>query len=425
MNILHPRSTLHALSPMAIGTPEVESLTSYFCRLAYSHGMTAQKLADWVLDYFDSAVCERYGWHQRSFSSQSIESEQWAAWLSELTGIEGLDHLTLAPWRDLVGMPGLAPRSDRWCPCCLADDKAKGADPYLRLSWEVAPVTVCVRHKVELCSKCPHCEQTNVRNRAAIVVPGYCTACGGFLGDPYTKPATPEALWVARQVGLMLQALPKVTAEARTPLLETVIQRMADGRAATFAKRYGFSKSGVWHWVNKGGLPSLKAWLTIALHGGISLERLFAGDIDDWIVPLEPTQMALPLPASPRAGIRSVTLDWDAIRASLQAMVLAPEPVALHEACVQLGVSRKQLYLRANGEARALADRYRRHKAHATTKREETVRMHIGEVLDERLSAGYDGLSARDLWVAGVNEGAPSVPNIFSHIKAVIESRRS
>ena len=30
--MIHPRSTLHALAPMGKGTPEVESLTSYFCR---------------------------------------------------------------------------------------------------------------------------------------------------------------------------------------------------------------------------------------------------------------------------------------------------------------------------------------------------------------------------------------------------------
>ena len=368
-------------------------------------------------------MCDRYGWHQRSFSSQSVESEQWAAWLAELTGVEALDRLTLAPWRHLVGMPGLAPRSDRWCPCCLSEDRASGEDPYLRLIWDVAPVTVCLRHKVELCSKCPHCAQTNIRNRAAIVVPGYCTACGGFLGDAHVEPATPESLWVARQVGLMLQTPPKVTAEGRQALLETVIHRMADGRAGTFANRYGFSKSGVWHWVNKGGLPSLRAWLTIALHGGIGLDRLFAGDIEEWTVPHQSPQMVLALPESPRAGIPSKELDWDVIRASLKAMIAAPEPVALHEACTQLGVSRKQLYLRANTEARILADRYRRHQASLTQRREERLHVQIGEVLDERLAAGYDGMSARDLWSRCDTE-VQSVPSIFSHIRAVLNGRR-
>lgn len=55
-------------------------------------------------------------------------------------------------------------------------------------------------------------------------------------------------------------------------LLETVIERMADSRVSTFAQMLGLSKSGAWHWLNKGGLPTLPAWLAISLHGGIGLE---------------------------------------------------------------------------------------------------------------------------------------------------------
>lgn len=425
MSTLHnPRSTLHALEPMGRGTPEVESLTSYFCRLAFSHGMTAQKLADWVLAHFEQSVCEKYGWHQRSFSSMSPESEQWAAWLAALTGIASLDQHTLAPWRAVLGTPGLAPKSDRWCPCCLAEDKETGDEPYLRLAWDVAPVTVCLRHKVQLATTCPHCQRTNVRNRSAVVVPGYCTSCGGFLGDAETEPATPEALWTARQVGLMLQAPPKVAPTGLVPLLETVIERMADGRPSTFASRYGFSKSGISHWLNKGGIPTLKAWLTIALHGGIGLDKLFAGDVEGWEPPLTPVQMSIELPESPRAGIKSRELDWDSIRAQLQTLLQEPEPVSVHEASERLGVDRKNLYLRANIETRALADRYQRHRASVGEQRQARLQAQIGDVLDERLAAGYEGMSARDIWNR-LDTEAQSVPGIFRHISQVIDSRRT
>lgn len=85
---------------------------------------------------------------------------------------------------------------------------------------------------------------------------------------------------MARQVGLMHQEPPKVASTGLPPLLETVIERMADGHQSTFANRYGFSKSGNSHWLNKGGIPPLKAWLTIAGYGGIPLDRLFAGDAE-------------------------------------------------------------------------------------------------------------------------------------------------
>ena len=419
---LNPRSTLHALAPMGMDTPDVESLTGYFCRLAHSHGMTAQKLADWVLAYFEHPVCEKYGWHQRNLSSMSVESEQWAAWLSELTGVESLDRLTLAPWRHLLGMPGLAPRSDRWCPCCLAEDKQQGVEPYLRLAWELAPVDTCLKHKVQLTSICPHCQRSNVRNRAVIVVPGYCTACGGFLGDATPEPATPESLWIARQVGNMVVHRPQVGVDGVMPLLETVIERMADGRIATFAKRYGFSKSGIWHWLRKGGLPSIKAWLTIALNGGIGLDKLFAGEVEDWAMPQSTEQMVIPLPESPRAGIRSRELDWEAIRASLRAMLALPSPISINEACERVGVGRKHVYLRANTEARAIASRHSRYRTAVMLQRDERLRTQIGGILDERLAAGYDGISARDIW-ASLDTEAQSVSGIFSHINRVMTSR--
>lgn len=419
----NPRSTLHALVPMAQGSADVESLTGYFCRLAHSHSMTAQKLADWVLAHFERPVCEKYGWHQRNLSSMSVESEQWAAWLSELTGVNALDRLTLAPWRHLLGMPGLAPKSDRWCPCCLAEDKREGRDPYLRLAWELAPSTACLRHKVQLTSTCPHCQRSNVRNRATVVVPGYCTACGGLLGYEEGVAATPESLWVARQVGNMLEERPQVAVDGVVPLLETVIERMAGGQITTFAGHYGFSKSGVWHWLRKGGLPSLKAWLTIALHGGIGLNQLFAGEVVDWTMPEEPPQMTIPLATSPRAGIISRDLDWDAIRADLRALLVLPTPISINEACERVGIGRKHAYLRANREARAITDRYSRYRATVRQQREAKLQAQIGEILDERLAEGYEGMSARDIWSRLDNE-AQSVSGIFGHINQVL-SRKS
>lgn len=420
----NPRSTLHALAPLGKDTPEVESLTSYFCRLAFSHSMTAQKLANWVLERFDNPVCEKYGWHQRNLSSMSRESEQWAAWLSELTGVGALDRHTLSPWRSVLGTPGLAPKSDRWCPYCLAEDKAAGTAPYLRLSWDIAPVNVCLRHKVKLASTCPHCKRSNVRNRSTIVVPGYCTCCGGFLGDAETEPASPEDLWVARQVGLMLQEPPKVASTGLVPLLETVIERMADGRPSTFASRYGFSKSGISHWLNKGGIPSLKAWLTIAGHGGIGLDKLFAGDVESWEPPLVPMQLPIELSESPRAGIKSRELDWENIRAQLRAMLEEPEAVSVSQASERLGVDRKNLYLSANTEARALADRHVRHRAAIGDQRQARLHAQIAEVFDERMEAGYEGLSARDIWNR-LDTEAQAVSSIFRHIGAVMASRRS
>lgn len=422
MNMTVPRSTLHALKPIGPDTPNVESMTSYLCRLAHSHSMAAQNLVKWAFEHFGEKVSAKYLWHQRNFSGFSVECERWAVWLADLTGVGDLDRLTLLPWRHLVGAPGLVPRSDRWCPCCFAEDKAKGREPYLRLAWELAPVMVCHRHQVGLISACPHCKEGNVRNRSAIVVPGYCTACGGFLGGEAPQTATRDDLWIAGQVGLMLQGKPCVAPEGVVDLLRVVIERMADSKVATFANRYGFSKSGVWHWVNSGGFPGIRAWLTIALHGGIGLDRLFAGDVENWVVsPLDP-QVVIELPKAYRAGIRSRELDWLGIQAQLRAMLRLPTPISINEACKRVGVGRKHLYLRANVEARAITDRHSRYRARVRKQREDAFVARISEVLDTKVAVGFAGLSARDIWER-LDEDARSVENVFGLIRQVMETR--
>ncbi|KDC57254.1 TniQ family protein [Bordetella bronchiseptica] len=422
MNMMIPRSTLHALAPMGLDTPDVESMTSYLCRLAHSHSMAAQTLVEWVSEHFGEKMSAKYLWHQRNFSGVSAECERWAVWLADLTGVGNLDRLTLLPWRHLVGTPGLVPRSDRWCPCCLAEDREQGRDPYLRLAWELAPVEVCHRHKTPLVAICPHCNQGNVRNRSATVVPGYCTACGGFLGDTAEETASQDELWIAGQVGLMLQGKPCVAREGVVDLLRVIIERMAGSKGATFASRYGFSKSGVWHWVNSGGVPGIRAWLTIAMHGGISLDRLFAGDVEDWVVsPLDP-QAAIELPKAYRAGIRSRELDWLEIQAQLRAMLKLPTPISINEACERVGVGRKHLYLKANAEARTITDRHSQYRARVRKQREDALVVRIGEVLDAKVAEGFAGLSARDVWER-LDEEARSVESVFGLIRQVMETR--
>ena len=421
-NVTTPRSTLHAVKPIGLGTPDVESLTGYFCRLAYSHAVSATHLANGIMERFGHAVPADFKWCQRNFVSMGAETERWAAWLAELTGVGHFDLLTLVPWRSLLGVPGLVPQSDRWCPHCLAEDRAAGQDPYLRLSWDLAPATVCLKHKVELIHLCPHCNRSNVRNRASIVVPGYCTVCGGFLGEAETLPATPEALWIARQVGLMLSN-PPVPGEGEriSDTMRLIIARMAGGNVARFAYRLRLSKSTVWNWVNRGGQPTLRAWLDVSRHSGLALDKLMRGDLEGWVPPLEPPQLALCLAPSERKGVASRVLDWEAISEQLQAILSEETPITMAETCLRVGVDAKLLYLRVNQHARAISARYRDFELQEKRRREQALKNALEDVLEQRLSDGYDGMSARDVRELLAGTELANVRNVFALIKQVRE----
>ncbi|MCB1887813.1 MAG: hypothetical protein KDH20_09420 [Rhodocyclaceae bacterium] len=104
-------------------------------------------------------------------------------------------------------------------------------------------------------------------------------------------------------------------------------------------------------------------------------------------------------------------------------MLQLPSPVSINEAAARVGVGRKHLYLRANDEARAIADRHRRHGSSVRQERELKLQTQIGEILDERLAAGAEGMSAREIWNQTGTE-AKSVAHVFRHIRTVVDSRQ-
>lgn len=135
-----PRSTLHALAPIGIGTADTESLLSYFCRLAVPHAVSTTDLARYVLEQARHDVKADFTWQRRNLSCVGEAAEQWAAWLAELTGIGHLDQLTLSRWSPVLPALGLTARQGRWCSHCLAEDREVGRTTYFRLAWDIHSV---------------------------------------------------------------------------------------------------------------------------------------------------------------------------------------------------------------------------------------------------------------------------------------------
>jgi len=389
-----PRSILHTLEPLGAGTTQCESLLSYFCRLAVSHSVSTTDLARFVVvDRAGHDIRRDFEWQQRNLSGVGAAARSWAAWLSALTGVGNLDALTLSAWSTVLPNRGLAPHRSHWCPQCLREDRDAGAPPYFRLSWEVGPVQACYRHKTALVGACPHCGEKLVRHHGSIVVPGWCTRCGGFLGDADAIPAEPPALWVARQVEnwiarqVVTEGMPEVTTVLST--LDTLILGLDAGHYARFAKRIGQAKSTVHGWLRKGGQPSLDAYLVMALHAGLSLDQVIRGDTAGWKPRTSAEQLVLDLGAgAPVKRDAPRGHDWPAMRKTLEGFLKLPEPISVAEAGRRLGVDDRHLYLRANDLARALGERWKQHKAGCKTAHREVAKAHLRTVYQELVQAG-------------------------------------
>lgn len=373
MSMNNPRSSLHALTPIGMGTGQVESLQSYFCRLAVSHAVSLPSLARRVANTLPGELRENFDWHERNLNGTSEVTHSWAAALSALTSVGHLDKLTLLPWREVVAQRSLIAKSGRWCPDCFAEDQELGKQPYFRLVWELSDVKICHRHQAPLVNICPDCGRRDTRHKATYVIPGWCSCCGGFLGrraqgDACHPSVTPEAMWVSRQAEQLVAAQQQIsvtpTMSSLAAAIQTIVTRMDAGKSAAFARRVGLSKATVHHWLRDDGTPTLGASLQIAAHAGLTLPDLLSGKLDGWAPPMPNSQLVLDLRVELK-GKRSAprTLDWDAIKAELRSFMSLSVPISVAEAGRRLNIDDRHLYLRANQEARALGERWKRHLA--------------------------------------------------------------
>jgi len=378
IRINFPRSTLHALNPIGIGTGQAESLLSYYCRLAVSHAVSTTDLARFVIKEVQHDVISEFQWQRRNLSGVGEAAQTWAAWLSALTGVGDLDTLTLSRWSTVLPTLGLSPQSAHWCPHCLREDREAGRSPYFRLAWEVGPVNACELHKLTLVDTCPLCGQRHVRHHGEVVVPGWCTRCGAFLGDAEAPAADAADLWVARQVGDWIakqsNQLSMPTPQTVLGTLNTLILGLDGGQYSRFAKRIGVSKNSVHGWLRLGVLPRLDAYLAMALHSGLSLDDVIRGHVEDW-KPKISTQVAMGfdlVQSKKKAAPREY--DWPAIREALAGFLKRPEPISVAEACRRLEVDERRVYLQANDLARAVAARWKQHQSSLTAEKQSEAK---------------------------------------------------
>ncbi|WP_080406971.1 TniQ family protein [Burkholderia ubonensis] len=396
-----PRSMLNPLAPIGIGTPEIESLFSYFCRLAVSHSISAAELSRVVATAMGWKIAGRYDWNDVNLSGMADAAANWSSALSALTSVKRLDKLTLLTWRDVVSRQGVASASSHWCPQCLADDRALDRTPYFRLAWDVGTVSACPRHNTKLIHVCPDCGRPDARHNSAFVIPGWCAHCGAFLGDVESlTSAPPEATWIASQVGAMLEVqatLDKLpTREKLHDTIRELVTRLDTGKNALFARRIGLNKVTVHYWLKEGCIPSLSGHLRIASQTGLALPKLLTGDFSGWPSPTAEIHSLKSLFPDHTNRTAPRILDWDRIRAELTALNQLPDATSVEEAARRLGITKRQLYRNANGEARILAGRRKQDRLRESTQRQEAARMIIESACRDIMADGK-ALNLREL----------------------------
>jgi hypothetical protein len=194
-----------------------------------------------------------------------------------------LSRLTLLRWSDVLSNLHLLRPKRAWCPICYEERKIAGQIVYEPLIWCINAVTACVVHRRRLQTTCHFCNRQSYA-LASKSRPGFCSACGKWLGRSSTLPfSADEALpdsefeWQASvlgNLGDLLSTAPDLkylpTKEASTRSLDVCIERVFEGSATILSRNARVPKQTISNW-RAGIRPRLDALLRICFHSKVSL----------------------------------------------------------------------------------------------------------------------------------------------------------
>ncbi|CAL8477061.1 TniQ family protein [Caballeronia sp. S22] len=428
-----PRSLLYPLEPIGVGTADVESLASFFCRVAASHCVSSTDLLHRISKMCGWAAPPKNFWKDTNLSGMGDVAERYACALSEMTSVEHLDLLTLRLWRNVIAHRSKAPAKGRWCAACFEEDLANGRMPYFRLAWDVGDIDACAKHGARLPDACSDCGRTGARNNAACVVPGWCCYCGAPLGRVQAAHASAPAAetWKAAQVGQLLAAQASISSVPDrcnvTEGLRKLVDELDGGKSARFAQRIGANKSTVHWWLQQGGVPTLAAHLRIASQTGVSLVALLTGVIDDSIPILRAGPSLAELFPDYKKRASPHRRDSTDIDAKMDELRQSDVAVSVSEAARRMKVRRRQLYRVENEKSRVIAAKWTAHQRHCSEQhRLEAVRA-IEAAVEDILSRGK-APNLREVQQLVPREVLGGVRGVFAMIQeasAKIEASRS
>jgi len=301
-------SLLYALTPRGLGTPYVESLSSYVMRLAEAHVVSVWRL----ILHVRSQVCSdrlsrpsmRYAYPANGLGKgaeilrQSFEAA---------TGESDLRPLTLSVLQGSVSKLDIFRTTEAWCPGCLEQWRAEGVPIYSPLLSSIRVVAVCPVHACPLVDRCPHCHSQFTPLRAG-ARPGHCSICSQWLGtfdSPLSKDSLGEQtyhLWSSTAVGQVLAAMPDLQRmEPHVELIRNLQRCLDQSEGATreyLANLAGAAGCAFNHWASGRLKPTLDHLCRLSYQLKLPLLALFTGVPAQWRGPA-----LRRAPVAPRSGI--------------------------------------------------------------------------------------------------------------------------
>ena len=278
-------SHLYNLKPIGIGTPYVESLTSYIKRLAEAHSVSAGNLIrkELIPDMERNYVMINHFVRNNAIkinTMQSDISDCIVRILGEKTCNNSLIHLTMSAWKECFESRNTFRKNNAWCPFCFEESLKSNEPLYEQLIWTFRDVDICRKHQTPLVQKCPYCNALNTFISHSRV--GYCSKCNYWLGLRSDENAQIPLIndewhnWVYDNVGQLLTVLP-IIEEANLIKFRKNLSRL-NISMRRICKEINVSHGLIRNW--GGSKPCLTDVLGLSFKVGYSVYELLTQDIE-------------------------------------------------------------------------------------------------------------------------------------------------
>jgi len=384
---LPERSRLYTLEPIGIGTPDVESLTSYVIRLAQEHCVLPGTLVIHELlpllvrqDVSESAAHYPSRTWVRTFQALNGTgdlSRSAADALERLTTRNDLSTLTMLTWAHVISKKGLLRETQAWCPLCYEEWRVNGNKLYSPLLWSLKAVKMCFHHQRPLQERCPSPQcQKHLPILATHIRLGYCPHCNSWLGnmaapnfstaEALTGEESQQAYWNAIALGELLQIAPDVSAplqrEDLAIAIDLLIDRLPDKEAASLAHLLNLKPQAITDWQRGMLSPRVETLLHMCRLLSISPKQLFFESSDNPIV--THSRWKAPIDRPHPTMMRLVSDSEEALRGLEEELASDEEPPpSLQEAARRLGYrSKSSLYKRFPELAYAITAKHQKYQ---------------------------------------------------------------
>ena len=368
---LPTRSRLYSPEPVGIGTGMVESLASYLARMDEAHFVSAPDLMHCIASgatddvlYKDHQIYNLMRLRSRELNGLHQIAQRWSTLVANQTRCQGIDQLTLLPWRHILTPRALTHSGQCWCPQCLDDRLDAGQPVYWPLLWSLRAVTVCPIHRISLEQRCHRCH-TAVPSLTARGRIGFCPKCevrlgfegrDGSDGRPVKDAVdvTENAVKIARGALTMLAASSliqeRVAIDKLVGLLEYCLQS-ASCRQVALAKRLGMSPATLNRLICRRSLVTVPTLLNVLACLGLDIADFVqkpvativsSGRLDDFSSSL-PNKRGSAIQSRLKSGQHATPELLAEVQATLEAALTEDDPPGLPTLARGVGLTKAKV----------------------------------------------------------------------------------